>query len=175
MIDLPNMRQTFDYDCGAKALQIVFAYYGIEVREDELMSQLGCNLEGTPVANMVALAEAYGFKVEAVCGASLEDLRAYVEGGYPVIILLQAWADNYMTLEDWKEDTRDGHYVIVIDYVNNVIVFEDPSSFHRTWLTEDELNARWHDVDSLTQQKLDHFVMALKGKEPAAKKIEHMK
>jgi len=169
------MRQTFNYDCEAKALQIVLAYYGIEVREDELLSQLGCGIEGTPVANMISIAEGYGFKIEASCEVSLEKLKAYVDEGFPVIILLQEWAEKYMTLEDWKEDTEDGHYVIVIAHVNNVIVFEDPSSFHRTWLSEDELNARWHDIDPATNQRLDHFAMVFKGKEPAAKKIEHMK
>jgi len=175
MIDLPNMRQTFNYDCGAKALQIVLAYYGVELREDELISRLGCSLEGTPITNMISEAEKHGFKVEAACGTSLDTLKLYVDEGYPVIILLQAWADKYMTLEDWKADTVDGHYVIVIAHINNVIVFEDPSSFHRTWLTEDELNARWHDVDPSTQERFDQFAMVLKGKEPAGKKIEHMK
>jgi ABC-type bacteriocin/lantibiotic exporter with double-glycine peptidase domain len=175
MIDLPNMRQTFNYDCGAKALQIVLAYYGVEVREDELMSQLGCNIDGTPLANMISIAEGYGFKVEATRGTSLETLKQYVEEGYPVIILLQAWAERYMTLEDWREDIDDGHYVIVIDYINNILVFEDPSSFHRTWLTEEELLARWHDVDPTSKQRLDHFAMVLKGKDPAEKKIVRMK
>ncbi len=40
MIDLPIGRQTFDFDCRAKALQIVIAYYGIDIREDELMKAL---------------------------------------------------------------------------------------------------------------------------------------
>jgi len=174
MIDLPNMRQTFNYDCGAKALQIVFAYYGVEVREDELMSQLGCSPEGTPIANMILIAESHGFKVEAACGTSLETLKQYIDEGYPVIILLQAWAERYMTLDDWREDTDDGHYVIVIDHVNTVMVFEDPSSFHRTWLTEEDLLARWHDVDPSTGQRLDHFALVLKGKEPVVKKIVRM-
>jgi hypothetical protein len=29
MIDLPSGVQTFDFDCGAKALQLVMAYYGV--------------------------------------------------------------------------------------------------------------------------------------------------
>jgi predicted double-glycine peptidase len=34
MIELPSGRQTFDFDCGAKALQLVMAYYGVDVREE---------------------------------------------------------------------------------------------------------------------------------------------
>ena len=39
MINLPIGRQTFDFDCGAKALQIVMAYYGVDIREDKLMEK----------------------------------------------------------------------------------------------------------------------------------------
>ncbi len=31
---IPSGRQTFDYDCGTKALQMVMAYYGVDARED---------------------------------------------------------------------------------------------------------------------------------------------
>ena len=52
--------------------------------------------------------------------------------GIPVIVLLQAWADRFMTLEDWRNDYDDGHYAIVIGFSKGVILFEDPSSFRRT-------------------------------------------
>jgi predicted double-glycine peptidase len=35
MIELPIGRQTFDFDCGAKALQIVMAYYGMDISEGD--------------------------------------------------------------------------------------------------------------------------------------------
>ena len=47
MIDLHIGRQTYDFDCGAKALQTVMAYYGVDVREDELMETLGTGTQGT--------------------------------------------------------------------------------------------------------------------------------
>jgi ABC-type bacteriocin/lantibiotic exporter with double-glycine peptidase domain len=174
MINLPTGRQTFDYDCGAKALQLVMAYYGVEIREDELMSQLGSSPDGTSIESMIQVAERHGFQVEAACNTTIAKIKEYLDENYPVIILLQAWADRFMTLEDWKEDTLDGHYVIVISYVNGIIVFEDPSSFHLTWLSETELNARWHDIDPDTQKKLDRFAMVLKGKDPVTRKLEHM-
>ena len=46
MINLPIARQTFDFDCGVKALQVVMAYYGIDIREDELMKELGATRTG---------------------------------------------------------------------------------------------------------------------------------
>jgi predicted double-glycine peptidase len=176
VIELPTGRQTFDFDCGAKALQLVIAYYGIDIPEGELMKELKIDANGVSVQNMISVAEAKGFKVVAQSGFSLDEVKRLVDGGHPVIVLVQAWAARYMTLEDWKADDDDGHYVIVIAHSGDIIVFEDPSSFHRTWMTEEEFIARWHDVDPRTHQKLEHFGMVLLGKEPMPpqKILEHM-
>jgi ABC-type bacteriocin/lantibiotic exporter with double-glycine peptidase domain len=174
VIDLPTGRQTFDFDCGAKALQIVIAYYGIDVREDELLEELQCDNYGTPLGNMIYVAEKYGFEVIAQSGVSLETVKEYVDKSIPVIVLVQAWAERYMTFEDWKNDNDDGHYVIVIGYSDSIIVFEDPASFRKTWMTEEEFLIRWHDMDPRTQQKFEHFAMVLLGKQPAGKALEHL-
>jgi predicted double-glycine peptidase len=175
MIDLPTGRQTFDFDCGAKALQLVFTYYGIDVREDELMKELKTDERGTCVANIIAAAKRRGFEIIAKRDISLETVKKFVDQKNPVIVLVQAWADRYMTLEDWKRDYDHGHYVIVIGYSDNIIVFEDPGSIRRTWLTEEEFLARWHDIDHRTGHRLKHFAIVLLGKPPAAKSMEHMK
>lgn len=174
MIDLPIGRQTFDFDCGAKALQIVMAYYGIDVREDELIGELKCDADGVPIQNMISVAEKRGFNVVAKCGVSLETVKQYVDENHPVIIIVQAWAERYMVLEDWKEDYDDGHYVIVIGYNDKIIIFEDPASFRRTWLTEEEFLVRWHDIDPRTQERFDHFAMVLLGKQLVSKALKHM-
>ena len=135
---MPGGIQTFDFDCGAKALQLVMAYYGVVVREDELIRDLKTDRDGTPVTNMISVAEKKGFQVIAECGVSLEQVKQYLDQKTPVIVLIQAWAEKYMTLEDWRDDDNDGHYVIVIGYEGNIIVFEDPSSIRRTWLTTEE-------------------------------------
>jgi predicted double-glycine peptidase len=176
MIKLPTGRQAFDFDCGAKALQIVMAYYGIDMPEGELIKELKCDINGTPAQSMISVAEAKGFHVIWKCGFSLEEVKQLVDERHPVIVLVQAWAERYMTLDDWRADSDDGHYVIIIGHSGNIIVFEDPSSFHRTWMTEEEFMARWHDVDPRTEQRLDHFGMVLLGKEPVPpqKTLEHM-
>ncbi|MGB8951163.1 MAG: cysteine peptidase family C39 domain-containing protein [Candidatus Aminicenantales bacterium] len=174
MINLRIVRQTFDFDCGAKALQTVMEYYGVEVREDNLLKELKTDEEGTSVVHMTDVAKKMGFQVFAAENVSLEEVRHFVEGGYPVIVLVQAWAERYMTNENWKKDYEDGHYVVVIGFEGPIVIFEDPSSFHRTWLTEEEFLARWHDQDSRTGQKLEHFAMVLLGKKPAVRTPEHM-
>ena len=174
MINLRVIRQTFDFDCGAAALQVVMEYYGIELRGDELLKALKTDKDGTNYVNMIALAEKNGFKVLASEGVSLEQLKRFIDDGYPVIVLVQAWAERYITLEEWRKDFDDGHYVVVIGYQDNIIIFEDPASPRRTWLTEEEFLVRWHDVRPKTDRKLENFAMVLTGKEPVTKTLKHM-
>jgi ABC-type bacteriocin/lantibiotic exporter with double-glycine peptidase domain len=174
MIDLHIGAQTFDYDCGAKALQMVMAYYGVEVREDELIEALGTGADGTATSDMVVVAQRHGFQVKSSCGWALPEVKQMVNVGDPVIVLLQAWADRYMTTEDWRNDYEDGHYAIVIGFEKRVLLFEDPASFRRTWLSEREFLARWHDRDTKTNEILERFGMALMGRQPVAKTPEHM-
>jgi len=174
MINLRIGRQAFDFDCGPKALQMVMEYYGVEIREDILIKELGTDKNGTSVDSMIFVAEKNGFKVFTATEVSLEQLKDFVDGGSPVIVLVQAWGERYMTLEDWKADYDDGHYAIVIGYNGNIIIFEDPSSIRRTWLAEEEFLSRWHDIDPRTNKKLEHFAMVLMGKEPVRKGVEHM-
>lgn len=174
MIDLHIGRQTFDFDCGAKALQTVLAYYGVEIREDELIIELQTGHDGTPVESMISVAVSKGFHVEAGESWSIHDVKGYVDHGHPVIVILQAWADRYMTLRDWRNDYDDGHYAIVIGHAKGVLLFEDPASFRRTWLREYEFLARWHDMDPKTSRRFEHFAMVLLGRDPVKNTPEHM-
>jgi predicted double-glycine peptidase len=174
IINLHITRQTYDFDCGAKALQTVMAYYGVDVREDKLIKELGSNDNGTTVDKMVSMAQFYGFQVKTQEYLTLQDLKEYIKKGTPVIVLLQAWADRYMTLNDWREDDDDGHYAIVIGYARKVLIFEDPSSFRRTWLREKEFLARWHDVDAEINKKYERFGMVLFGRDTNRLMLEHM-
>jgi hypothetical protein len=56
------------------------------------------------------------------------------------------------------------------------MTFEDPASFRKTWMAEEKFLIRWHDVDPLTNTRLEQFAMVLLGKEPAPpdKSMEHM-
>lgn len=175
MINLHVGRQTYDYDCGAMALQLVMAYYGIDIRGDSLMEALGTGPDGTRVAKMIAVAREQGFEVIAKPHWTVKELKHRVDEGYPVIVLVQAWADRFLTLEEWRRNYNDGHYVVVIGHAKGVLLFEDPATFRRTWLREREFLARWHDRDAITNEIYDHYGMVLKGKEPVGMQYEHMR
>jgi predicted double-glycine peptidase len=175
MIDLHIGKQVYDYDCGVQALQTVMTYYGVEMDRDELMRTLGTTEEGgTPPQAMIAAAQSYDFEVKSGTQWSLNQLKQYVDAGTPVIVLLQAWADRYMTFDDWRRDWDNGHYAIVIGVNKDVLLFEDPATIRRTWLREREFLARWHDMDTKTGEKYEHFGMVLLGKQPAKLSLEHM-
>ncbi len=175
MINLHGLRQTYDFDCGVKALQTLMAYYGVEVREDTLLKELEADKHtGTRVDKMVVAARMRGFDVEAGQNWSLEDVKRYVSQDHPVIVLLQAWADEYKSMDDWRNNFEDGHYAIVMGYNRNVLFFEDPASFHRTWLKENEFLARWHDKDPATGETVNRFGMVLLSRQPVGTGIVHM-
>lgn len=175
MIDMHSARQAFDFDCGARALQAVMGYYGVDIRGDVLLDELEADPElGVPPERLIAVAGRHGFDVESGTGWSVEDVKRYVREGHPVIVLLQAWAKSYMSIKDWKNHFDDGHYAIVMGYNRNVLFFEDPASFRRAWLRENEFLARWHDRDPRTGEKLFRFGMVLLGREPLGKTLEPM-
>ncbi len=175
ILDVPITRQTYDYDCGAKALQTLLAYYGLDIREDLLMKELRISkVDGSSVDEIRAFAKAQGFAVRAHQNMSIEELRAHIDDGHPVLVLLQAWAEKKLTPEEWKNNYEDGHYVIVIGYGQNKIIFEDPSSFSRTWLTVREFRNRWHDINPENGKRIYNFGMVLSGREPIGQTMVHM-
>lgn len=158
-----DMRQTFNYDCGAKALQTVLAYWGTDVREDELIEELGTDPEnGTNHLAIEELAREYGYEVWAG-SLEMEDLREMVqeEPKIPVLTIMQAWAKTDMSIEEWAEDVDDGHYVVVIGMDHGKVIIEDPASTNRVWVEEDEFDARWHDMDPETGDMLIHYAIVI--------------
>ena len=88
MINLPNIRQTTDYTCGAAALLSVLNYYGLyDDSEMELAEELETDSEwGTDPVNIVCIAKKYGLEAYEFKGMSLEQLEGFVKSGTPVIV-----------------------------------------------------------------------------------------
>jgi ABC-type bacteriocin/lantibiotic exporter with double-glycine peptidase domain len=172
MLDIPQLRQTYGYDCGAKALQAVLAYYGIEVREDVIMKKVKTTPEGTSVNHIEQVARSYGLQVDSR-RMNIHDVKEYLKKKIPVILALQAWTDKQIV--DWDKDWVDGHYVVAIGYSKDKVIFEDPSSFERTYITYDELEHRWHDEDTNGKKYLHHGI-AVYGRNPVFRRtrLVHM-
>lgn len=172
MLIFPALRQTFEYDCGAKALQSVLAYYGMDVSEEIVMKEVRTSRrEGTDFVNIVAAVRKHGLKVDSK-RMSVDDLKRYISKGIPVIVLLQAWVGN----EDiaWKDRWHPGHYAVAIGFDSRKIYFEDPAIFNRSFLTYAELEERWHDMTR--GRKILNRGIAVYGRKPVydPKKVVHM-
>ncbi|MFH1682228.1 MAG: cysteine peptidase family C39 domain-containing protein [Candidatus Woesearchaeota archaeon] len=172
ILDFPELRQTYEYDCGAKALQAVFAYFGLEFSEEVLIKEAKTSeKEGTTVINIEKTAEKYGFKVDSRA-MEIKEVQEYINQKIPVILLLQAWKEDLKV--NWEQDWQNGHYVVAIGYDQERIYFEDPAAFKRTFLSYAELEKRWHDL--IQGKRYIRRGIALYGKTPKfdSKPIIHM-
>jgi ABC-type bacteriocin/lantibiotic exporter with double-glycine peptidase domain len=143
ILQFPELRQIFCYDCGACALSCILAYNGIDQREDCIMKMAGTTGDGTSTSGIIRVLDYFG--LEYVVGIlTIDDLKQAIDQQYPTIITLQAYKTSSLP---YTECWDDGHYVVAIGYDAKRIFFEDPSSYKRTWLSHLELSDRWHDVD----------------------------
>ncbi len=171
ILDFPKLRQTFEYDCGAKALQSVLTYYGIEVAEELLIKLAKTNKKsGTSIKNMTSVLKKYNMQFDEK-NMTIKDLKEYINKKIPVIILLQAWNNHTI---NYSNDFHDGHWVVVIGYGRTKLIFEDPYSFERTFLNNKELDERWHSKEN--GDKIFNYGIAVYGKKIKynSKKIIHM-
>ena len=144
VIDYPETRQVFSFDCGANALVSVLVFAGLEEREDRIAVLAGTTKAGTSTEGILRVLRYYGLPFRVHQRMRADDLRRAIDGGHPTLVTLQAYRESnrpYRGLWD------DGHWVVAIGYDRHRIYYEDPSAFHRTWLADEELRQRWHDLD----------------------------
>ena len=162
IIDFPTLRQAFTYDCGSAAVQMVLQYYGINEREKDIMDNLHTKKSGTDPNMIIKYFNKKGFKVKDGI-LTIKDLKEYVDKGTPVIIPLQAYPDK--ETNNWEEEYSNGHYVTVIGYTDDRIIFSDPASINETYLNNDDFMKRWHDMDN-GKEKLINYGIVPYGKKP---------
>ena len=162
ILDFPDVKQAYEYDCGASSLQAVFEFYGLDMKEGEVMKEVKTSQDGTNIADIERAVKKHGFQVDSR-EMSISDVKAYINKNIPVIILLQAWSENEKV--SWKNDWKNGHFVVAIGYDDMKMYFEDPYVFKRTSLTYAEFKERWHDVDA--GKRIKNHGVAIYGKPPA--------
>jgi predicted double-glycine peptidase len=179
LLEFPELRQVYNFDCGASALQSVLVYYGYNEREDKLLKKLkarNTNIfdNGVYIKDIKKIAESYGLTVSIEKGLEPEELIEYIDKDIPVILLLQAWRDS-KSHKNWINDYKDGHYVVLIGYDGFKLIFEDPSSYTRTYLTFRELDSRWHAIDDNGKKDIESVSIIIKGKKKfKVNKLTHM-
>ena len=163
-IYLPLVRQAYDYSCGAAALASCLYYWGVwGGREPELYSLLNTDEEGTSGYDIMQVAASYGLEVTYRNNLSIGDLKGYMDSGYTCILNIQAWG-NYGPHADFEEVWEDGHYVVLVNLINNEIQVMDPAIAGQYGiLSIAEFEARWHDWSDDGETKEYHTAILLKG------------
>ncbi len=172
ILPFPELRQAYDWDCGASAIQSILIYYGIDVRAGLIIKEAGTNHDhGTTPENMKAVFKSY--KLKCTSGKiTIDEIKDYINKKTPVILLLQAWTRQENV--DWKNDWDDGHYVVAIGYDSKRIYFEDPYSLSRTYLSYDDLLLRWHHRDSNGKKYLNWGLVVTGQRSSAWRKARPM-
>lgn len=172
-LQLPLVRQSTDYTCGAAAALSILGYFGENNLESEIAKELGTKPSiGTHHQKMISFFKSKNFQVEAHSEMSIEELKAFIKQGKPVLCLIQAWEDD---VTDYSNYWGIGHYVVAIGYDNQNIYFMDPWVLGQyTYLPQDEFINRWHQLTS-DNMHLIHWGMAVsKSKVAPSEKFLYM-
>ncbi len=152
-IHIPITRQATNYTCGAAVLASVLHWLDpkLDFTEDKLARQLKSNrTDGTTIASIDAFAKGLGLYVNWRDAWTIGDLEGSVAKGIPVIVLIQAYADfgSAGSAYDWKNDWKNGHFVVVNGLDEKNVYMMDPSSRGTyTYIPRKDFLDRWHDVD----------------------------
>jgi predicted double-glycine peptidase len=173
LMQFPELRQAYDYDCGISCFQGVLFYYGFQPREYDLVKELNVDPEiGVEPAAIINAAPRFDLMAIGRENMTVDDLKRNIDNGVPTLLIVQAWPDETV---DWVNEYEWSHYVVAIGYDDKNVYFEDPASTIRTWLAFEELNRRWHTyVDQ--ERKAQHYGISIFGKESDYHrfKMEHM-
>ena len=148
ILKFPIIRQSRPGLCGHACICMVLQYYNEDVTTDGIFDEASeaDNAEGLPPETIKRIIEDHGAKAEIVEEMTIEDIKSRIDQGIPVIVEIQAWPSDED--KDMSKSNKDGHYAVAIGYTASHIVFSDPSSYQKTFLENDEMENRWHDIDS---------------------------
>lgn len=160
LLDVPDFRQTTDYDCGAAASHSVAAFHETGPKDPaEWITLLGTNpTDGTKVIDIIRVLNSLGLTTTTGNGMTVEDLAGFFAAGQPTICPVQMYG---ATLEYDAEEAENttGHYVVVIGAALGHVFFQDPSSGRGMMTAEDFLKV-WHDEDT-NGEKYSQFGIAV--------------
>lgn len=138
--------------CGPASLKILLDYYGKTFTEGELAELCNATAErGTDHADMVAAVAAIGGEPVEKIGASVDDIRGYVEKEIPVIV---GWYSEYGEPGD--------HYSVVYAIDNETVSMMDPEREDGSvTMSVTEFEKVWYDFDGPDDVRVERWMMAI--------------
>lgn len=159
---LPAVRQETEYSCGAACVMAICQAYGVGFdSEDIYRDLLETNPEtGTDENRIRSLFDSLNLVSTVSTGTSIEQLKEWLDGHAPVLMLIQAWSTTPESYSNPRSDS--GHYVVAIGYTDDDLIVEDPAMpISRGYIPLAELESRWHLPD------LDKWAMVVRKYETA--------
>jgi len=163
ILNYPSVVQSSNDKSGIAVVQSVLAYYGENLKEENLIDKLiDSNIDVieqsyiTSIGNIISFFMDREFQIVAK-NMNINDLINYINQGIPVIMMIQAWGKN----PDYSDEWNSNHYVVAIGYTKNQILFMDPYSYNICTIGHQQLMERWHGRNDI--EKYINFGIAVKG------------
>jgi hypothetical protein len=148
-LPVPLLSQPDGYSCGNSSATAIGYYFQVfdGAIKDTYRPMETTWKDGTEPQNIADyMTNEWGLKADYLEDMTLDDLRAALAKGKPVIVDLQAWRDG-SNEQPWADDWKDGHYVVLVGMDGHYAYFMDPSGhFGYSYMPLDELTERWHDT-----------------------------
>ena len=136
----PFFKQETPHSCLPACLRMVFASYGVNLREDEICAACDCTFLGTAAVSAVDAARTFGFLKTAKHTLSFDELADLIEAGKPPIA--------FVSLKP-IDGVRETHAVVVIALDDASVTLLDPMKGERT-IAAQVFGAAWASRHNLT-------------------------
>jgi predicted double-glycine peptidase len=170
LVRVPSVKQRTDFSCGSAATLSLLRYWRWDVyaRVDEASLYLPLattRARGTEPQPIVSFLNTVGgIAAEYRHGdVTSSDLEKAVDAREPPIVDLQAWRDHDTP---WRDIWDAGHYVIMVGYDDERLIFMDPSTMTPgayAYLPRAELAERWHDLAGDHDERIERMTIFARG------------
>jgi predicted double-glycine peptidase len=161
-LEVPIVRQSTDYSCGAACFLSILGYYGYDPYEKQLIKALETTLGGTDPDSFKKAAKKFELKIDIKEDMTIDQIKNNLKKKIPVILDIQAWGEK----KDYSKAWKDGHYVVAVGYDKKGFYLMDPSQMGYSYLLEKDLEDRWHDVEIDSDKKFFKLGIMIYGKAP---------
>jgi ABC-type bacteriocin/lantibiotic exporter with double-glycine peptidase domain len=142
MIETPYWKQKTNYTCGPTALEIVLAFYGDKLTQNELAKLAETNKDtGTDHKPLINAARKRGFYCYVHRNATIHLVRDFIHRGIPVLV-------NYV-----EPATNEGHYSVVVGFTHKNIIMNDPYFKKGFRMKIKKFEERWYDCPETHKYK----------------------
>jgi len=148
---IPQFKQINKLACGPAALSMVFAYYGKNYSQQEIVKEIGgLKKYGSRMVKLSKFAKSAGFKTKLfsydkklkndamIKLPNLIDINKFISRKMPVILAVRS-----SLLYNEKPPTKEGHYIVVTKYKQRTYSYVDPFDGKKKKIKEADLFFAW--------------------------------